>query len=144
MSTREQILSLNRVVDLVKNLRRVPSTIELVSVVLRGRALLTIKACYHRHLKDIVHVSHPNLPAPTRRDRPLLILFQSHMIILDCLSEITPLIFTSAPRISRINVIWIDLKDSCEVIDALLELPKFLEGTSSDVECTSVLDIKPH
>jgi hypothetical protein len=66
------------------------------------------------------------------------------MIIFDSLGKISPLIFTSTPRISRIDVIRIYLKDCCEVIDALLELPKFLEGTSSNVECTSVLDIKPH
>jgi hypothetical protein len=72
------------------------------------------------HFKNVIHVPDSNLSTSIGRHRPFLILLQSHMIVFDGFCEVSALIFTRTTCIGGIDMIWVDIKNRCEIIYALL------------------------
>jgi hypothetical protein len=120
-------------------------SIKLVIVPFLGRILYwDASICCLRHFKNVVHVSHSDFSASIRRHRPLLIFLESHVIIFDSFCKVSPLVLASTSSISGIDMIRIDLKNCCEIINALLELPNLFECASSYVVSPSILGVKMH
>ena len=66
------------------------------------------------------------------------------MIIFDSFCEIPPLVLASTSSICGVDMIWVDLKNCGEIINALLELTDFFECTTSNVVSSCILAVKLH
>ena len=97
-----------------------------------------------RHIETVVHVLELDPPVPARRGRPLLVLFESHVVVVDRLSEVPSLVLAGSSCIRRVDVVWVNLEHRGEVVNRLVDLAQLLEGAPSDVESSCVLRVKLH
>lgn len=67
-----------------------------------------------------------------------LVYRQRHIVVLNSLRKIGPLVFTGASRISGIDVVGIDVEHSGEVINSLFNLTYFLKSAPSYVKGSCV------
>jgi hypothetical protein len=95
-------------------------------------------------VQDVIHISELDPSAPTWRNGPLLVLLESHIIIINSLGKVASFVLTGSPRIGSIDVVWIDIQHCCKVLNALINLAEFLEWASSDVVCSCIVWIKLH
>jgi hypothetical protein len=66
------------------------------------------------------------------------------MIVFNGFGKVSSFIFTRPSRICRIDMIWVNAEDSGKVINALINLSKFLKGTSSDIVSPRIGGVELH
>jgi len=104
-----------------------------------------------RCIGEIKHVRNVRLggsqgcpPVDIRRQSPLLVDGQCHVVVFDGFSEVPSLVLTSTTSIGCVYVSRVNLQDFGEVINTLINHLQLLEGTAADVVSTSVHVVQLH
>lgn len=96
----------------------------LVSASFLGRVLVGRKPSVDLvwTIQNIVHVSELNSPTSIWRDRPFLVLFECHVVVVDSFGEVASLVFTGPSCVGCVNVVRVNLQDCCKVLYTLINL----------------------
>jgi len=79
-----------------------------------------------------------------RWHRSFLIYCKSHVIILNSFCKVTSFILTCSSSICCVDMVWINIKYCCKVLNTCIDHFQFLICTSSHIVSTSILIIKLH
>ena len=83
-------------------------------------------------------------PVDVGRHGSLFVDGERHVVVIDSLREVSPLVFTSSSGVRRIDVVRVDLEHRGEVLNTLVCLVKLFKCASSHIVSSSMQIIQLH